>query len=113
MKEVRDLLYLDFDKAASIWSQFEGGLRERVSFTDDHGKGQKAGVKFGIPRIAEANLGADYAQKRSTLETKILHHDILNRVDEDLSGLELVFDISESVDPSESSPENIRSAIDN
>jgi hypothetical protein len=23
---LRDLLYLDFDKAASIWSQFERGL---------------------------------------------------------------------------------------
>lgn len=94
MEDVRDLLYLDFDKASSIWSQFEGGLRERVAVTDDDGKGQKAGVKFGIPKIAEATLGADYAQKRSTLETKILHHDVLNRVDDELSSCNLVFDVS-------------------
>ncbi len=109
--EVRDLLYLDFEKAASIWSQFEGGLRERVAITDDDGKGQKAGVKFGIPKIAEATLGAEYAQKRSTLETKILHHDILNRVDDELSGLNLVIDLSASIEADESSPEAVRAAV--
>ena len=111
MDDVRDLLYLDFDKASSIWSQFEGGLRERVAVTDDDGKAQKTGVKFGIPKIAEATLGADYAQKRSTLETKILHHDVLNRVDDELSSRNLVFDISKRVDASEASPDNVRSAI--
>ena len=111
MDEIRDLVYLDFDKAASIWSQFEGGLRERISITEDDGKQQKAGVKFGIPKIAEANLGADYAQKRSALETKILHHDILNRVDDELSSHKLIFDISSSVTPDEMMAENIRASI--
>lgn len=111
MADIRDLVYLDFDKAASIWSQFEGGLRERIAVTDDSGKGQQAGVKFGIPKLAEASLGADYSQKRSTLETKILHHDVLIRVDNELSTRNLVFDLAQSIDSSESSPENVRKAI--
>ena len=111
MDDVRDLVYLDFDKASSIWSQFEGGLRERVSITEDDGKGQNMGVKFGIPKVAEATLGADYAQKRSTLETKILHHDVLNRVDTELSDRGLVFDVSRTIDDSETDPENIHNAI--
>lgn len=111
MKEIRDLVYLDFDKAASIWSQFEGGLRERVSINNDDGKGQKAGVTFGIPKVAEANLGADYSQKRSTLETKILHHDILDRVDKELTESGLVCDVSKSITSSEVSSEYIRETI--
>jgi hypothetical protein len=111
MDDVRDLVYLDFDKASSIWSQFEGGLRERVSITADDGKGQSMGVKFGIPKVAEATLGADYVQKRSTLETKVLHHDVLNRVDAELSGHGLVIDVSKTIDESEAEPENIRNAI--
>lgn len=111
MDEIRDLVYLDFEKASSIWSQFEGGLRESVTTSDDDSKGQKARVRFGIPKIAEANLGADYLQKRSTLETKVLHHDVLNRVDEELSNHDLVFDISQSLESTETSPEIIRNAI--
>ncbi len=109
--DIRDLLYLDFDKAASIWSQFEGGLRERLSVTDDSGKGQKAGVSFGIPKIAEANLGVDYTGKRSVLETKILHHDILNRVDVELTNAGLVVDLMTSLPASEPDPQEIRNAI--
>ena len=54
---LRDLLYPDFDKAASIWSQFEEGLLERMSVTEDAGKNRTAGTKFGIPGIAQASLG--------------------------------------------------------
>jgi hypothetical protein len=82
---LRDLLYLDFDKAASIWSQFEEGLLKSIDVTEDTGKdraaGTKFGLKFGVPGLAdaqaEANLGVDYIQKRSTLQSKILHHDVL------------------------------------
>jgi len=66
---LRDLLYLDFEKAASILSQFEAGLRERISVTDDSGKTRTAGTKFGFP-LAGANLNVDYLDKRSTLESK-------------------------------------------
>jgi hypothetical protein len=108
---IRDLLYLDFDKAASIWSQFEEGLLERVSVTEDTGKDRAAGTKFGIAGIAEANLGVDYLQKKSTLQSKTLHHDLLNRVEGRLLEAGLVTDLSEAVDLGESSATNIRAAI--
>ena len=108
---LRDLLYLDFDKAASIWSQFEEGLLERVSVTEDTGKDRAAGTRFGIPGIAEANLGVDYLQKRSTLQSKTLHHDVLNRIEVRLDAAKLVTDLS-NVEPSvQSSPEKIRAAL--
>ena len=110
---VRDILYLDFDKAASIWSQFEEGLLERVSVTADAEKDRSAGTKFGIPGVAEANLGVDYQEKRSTLYSKTLHHDVLNRVERALADAELVTDLSSAVSSEESSPQKIRAAIGN
>jgi hypothetical protein len=108
---IRDLLYLDFEKAASIWSQFEEGLLERVSVTEDTGKDRTAGTKIGIPGIAEANLGVDYVQKRSTLQSRTLHHDLLNRVEDRLTNARLVTDLSATVSASESSAQRIRAAI--
>ncbi len=110
MKTIRDLLYLDFDKAASIWSQFEEGLLERVSVTEDVGKDRAAGTKFGLPGVAEANLGVDYLQKRSTLQSKTLHHDLLNRVETRLKADQLVTDLSDG-DLAFTSVDAIRSAI--
>ena len=81
---IRDLLYLDFDKAASIWSQFEEGLLERV---------------------------VDYVQKRSTLQTRTLHHDLLHRVENQLSEVGLVADLDACEIPDETSAESIRQAI--
>jgi hypothetical protein len=108
---LRDLLYLDFDKAASIWSQFEEGLPERVSVTSDAGKDRTAGTKFGIPGIAEANLGVDYQQKRSVLYSRTLHHDVLNRVERALADSGLVADLTSEPARTESSPQKIRSVI--
>ena len=108
---IRDLLYFDFDKAASIWSQFAGGLREKLSVTEDAGKNQNAGVKFGIPKIAEASLGTSYADKTSTLESRLLHHDLLNLLETQLEDVGLLLDLSDTVCPDEDSAETIRGVI--
>ena len=47
--KLRDLLYLDFDKTASIWSQLDLGLLERVSVTQDSGKDRSAGCRGTSP----------------------------------------------------------------
>jgi hypothetical protein len=107
---IRDLLYFDFDKAASIWSQFEEGLLERMSVTEDAGKDRNAGTKFSIPGVAEASLGVDYIQKRSILQSKTLHHDLLNRVELSLRRAGLVTDLSEQPS-SVNSADLIRHAI--
>jgi hypothetical protein len=107
---LRDLLYLDFDKAASIWSQFEEGLPERMSVTEDTGKTRAAGTKFGVG-VAGANLTVDYLDKRSTLQSKTLHHDVLNRVEQRLEEVGLVTDLAEAVNSDESSADKIRHAI--
>jgi hypothetical protein len=80
--------------------------------SEDSGKDRKAGTKFGIPGVAEANLGVDYLQKRSTLQSRTLHHDVLNSVEHRLVTTGLVTDLSSAVQPrNESSAEKIRVAI--
>lgn len=111
MQRIRDLVYFDFDKAASICSQFEGGLRERVSVTEDAGKDRSAGTKLGVPLIAEAKLGVEYIEKTSVLETKILHHDLLTKVEAQLTEMNLVADLGAQVSHTVSSPEEIRDSI--
>lgn len=109
-KQIRDLLYLDFDKAASLWSQIEGGLRETVSESSESGKGQKAEAKLKIPKLAEANLGVDYLGKRSILETKTLHHDVLNGIEGVLTKSKLVVDLADTF-ASEVTAEKLRESI--
>lgn len=108
---MRDLIYFDFDKAASICSQFEGGLPERLAVTEDTGKNRMAGTKLGFPKIAEAKLGVDYTEKTSILETKTLHHDLLTRIENQLSEMKLVADICKLVPSETSSAEKVREAI--
>ncbi len=110
---MRDLLYFDFEKAASIASQLAGGLRERLSTTEDTGKDTGAGVKFGIPGLADAKLGADYAEKRSTFESRVLHHDLLNDVEAGLQKLALVSDLTTTLPEDSSFPDSIREVIEN
>jgi hypothetical protein len=108
---IRDLIYFDFNKAASIWSQFEGGLRERVSLAEDKTKDRTAGIRLGIPHMVEASFGTEYGNVTSVLESKILHHDLLNKIMKQLVEHRLVVKLSEELDPGVSSPEVIRAAI--
>lgn len=109
---IRDLLYLDFGKAASIWSQLEGGLRDRLSVTDDLGKDRSAGVTLRVPGVAEASLGADYIEKRSVLESKTLHHDVLSRIEQALDEGGLVTALERDGPSNPTDPEQIRTIIE-
>ncbi len=110
---IRDLLYFDFDKAASIWSQFADGLLEKVSVAEEIRNNQKGGATLGIPGIAEASLGSSTADKTSILESRLLHHNLLNLLEVQLENAGLLLDLSAAIDSSELSAENIRKKIGN
>jgi hypothetical protein len=109
--KIRDLLYFDLDKATSILSQFEWGLIEQISITQDETNNQNGGGKVGIPQIAEFELGAEKQKRYSILETKRLHHDLLNRVEALLTQAELVVDLTSTINIEEPSPDYIREVI--
>jgi hypothetical protein len=111
--QIKDLIYFDFNKTASIYSQFEGGLRERLSITEDKTKERAGGVKVKVPSIAEASFGMEYVNATSIIESKLLHHDMLNKVEEKLTQLGLIVNLNKEIISSVSSPEDIRTAIGN
>src|SRR4051812_47667118 len=98
---LRDLLYFDFDKAASLWSQLAGGLREKVSLTTEGQSDKKRGLTLGIPKVFEAQFSGAAAEKQSVLESKTLHHDLLNLLEENLTDLGLAVDLNRAVPATE------------
>ena len=111
--KIRDLLYFDLDKASSILSQFEWGLIEQISITQDETNSQSGGAKAGVPQIAEIDFGAEKQKKQSIFETKKLHHDVINRIETQLSQADLVVDLDSSIGEDETSPDRIREVIGN
>ncbi len=110
MSKLRDLLYFDFEKASSIWSQLQWGQLEKMSITSEEGAEQQVAAGLGIPNVAEAKLQIGEGEKRTIIETRILHHDLLNRIEAFLSSAGLIVNLDE-LSASESSPDLIREAI--
>ena len=99
--KIRDLLYFDFAKAASIWSQIEGGLQERISVSEELADESSTQVGAGIPRFVEAKFGTLDVEKRSILESKVLHHNLLNDLESSSHRLGLVVDCEKALDRNE------------
>ncbi len=108
---LRDILYFDFEKASSIWSQFQWGRSKEISVTTEENADQQVEIGVGIPQLAEAKLNVGAGEKRTILETRILHHDLLNRIEALLSLAGLVVNLNEAISSDETSPDAIRTSI--
>jgi hypothetical protein len=108
---IRDLVYFDFHKAASIWSQIEGGLLEKVSIAKEETGTRDHGVSIGVPKIAEMKIGGLDSEKKTILESKILHHDLLSRLEDQLAGFDLVVDLTTFVTEGDLTADRIREVI--
>lgn len=91
--EIRDLLYFDHDKAASLLSQVAGGLLEHIEVQKEDEKQKGAGGNVGIAGIAGLKGDLNKIQRSSTIEAKILHHDLLLRIEKELASRDLVADM--------------------
>lgn len=111
LPNIHDLIYFDLEKASSIWSQFQWGRTESMSVTQDSSSDQKASGALGIPNTAQVALEKGQGEKYSILENKILHHDLLNRVDALLSNADLVVDLNAAIRNDETSPAVVRATI--
>lgn len=108
---IRDLIYFDTEKAASIWSQTQGGLLEKISITEETTSEDKGGASLGIPNLLKLDLGISEGSKGSILETKIIHHDLLTKLESELAKLNLIIDINKTIKPDETDPQKIRETI--
>lgn len=107
---LRDLIYFDFEKAASIFSQVEGGLLQetQTGVETDHDNAHTHKIDF---KIYKPEFGKSSSEKISQLESRILHHDLLIRIEEKLDGLGVLVDLNNEFDNSNADAELIRSKL--
>ncbi len=86
---IRDLIYFDFDKTASIASQLEGGLLREFHETQSDSEEFGAGMNLQF-----VNFGGKTSDSRTKLAVRSLHHDLLTRVVESLKTQELSLDLA-------------------
>ena len=93
--ELRDILYFDFEKAASLISQTDGGLLRERTEQSETGSDQRNIRKYNLLKVFKSEFGGIEAEKRSTLETKVLHHDLLARLEGYLFDSNYALDMNE------------------
>ena len=108
---IRDLIYFDFDKAMSLWSQFEGGRLEQVSTLSEESERVGAGATAGIANLLQVRLGAQSSGRNLKEETKVVHHDLLAKVERLLGGAGLLADLTEFDAPDPGDIESIQTRI--
>jgi hypothetical protein len=79
--QLRDLLYFDFDKAASLYSQIEGGLPQEVKVGSESSSDKRNVRRYDL-KLFQPEFGGVQTEQTSRLESRILHHDLLAKVEE-------------------------------
>ena len=103
---IRDLIYFDFDKTASILSQIEGGLIEE--YHDEEGKSRDIGGGIDV-RLAK--IGGSATDTTSKLVVKSVHHDMLVRVEEALFEKGVALDLNSAFEEGLENVANLHGAI--
>ena len=87
---LRDLIYFDFEKTASIASQLEGGLIKEIQ--ESYSQGEELGGGF---KAYFLNAGMNVKDTESTLITQGIHHDLLERVERALLDDNVAVDLNQ------------------
>jgi hypothetical protein len=93
-----DLIYFDADKAASIFSQLQGGLVRETQETTEQGRDRRRGLALNLAGF-RPELGETTRDRTSVIETRVLHHDLLLQIEEALTVLGASVDLNTSTRP--------------
>jgi hypothetical protein len=104
---IRDLIYFDFDKTTTVWSLLEGG--GNASPGDEGRTERNRRIRSGVERSGDGR--AIDADERGFIESALLHRDLLDSIEGDLSTQGFIADVNELLSPGESSGAAIREAI--
>lgn len=110
MPEIRDLIYFDFDRAASLLSQVEGGLLQETQAGSESAKDQRNTRKYDLKFFKPEFEGVS-EEKQSILTTRVLHHDLLGRLEEAVQGSDVFVDINEAFPDSRTAIEPLHDAL--
>lgn len=73
-KEIRDFIYLDWERVRSFSAQLFGGVPESRTESASHSGGGEGSAQLGVPLLGKAELAGNYTLTRSHEETRSLHH---------------------------------------
>lgn len=110
-KELRDLIYFDVEKAASLLSQFKEGLPTEITESEETSGGSTGSVSGNIGMIG-GELGGSKTSSEKRAQKKILHHDILRRVEDLLFSHGLALDLNKAADHTDVDGEVLRELIE-
>lgn len=109
---IRELLYFDIEKATSIWSQYQWGKTQNFEINQISSNHLQERITASAMKLVEGQVQSDRISNNSIVEKKIIHHDLLNRVERALKELKLIADFSDFNSSSEEiTPESIRNFI--
>lgn len=109
---IKDLIYFDQDKTASILSQFEGGLTKELKEEKEASSGKNRANKIDV-KLFQREFGGMDNEKLVQMQTKVIHHDLLNRVENLLIDNSMLLDINEATDKGILDDLVIRKLLDN
>jgi hypothetical protein len=92
---LRDLLYLDVEKAASLLSQIERGLAREIEQTTEAASASTAAVSADLKLLA-SKLESTESERRLESVRRVLHHDLAVKLEEHLFAAGVAVDLNEA-----------------
>jgi hypothetical protein len=92
-KHIRDYIYMDIERLKSIISQAEGGLSNTSTDTKSNSREVSGNVEGSIFGFLKSVGGTKFLWQNQATETKSLHDNIYNKVEEALINNELLIKI--------------------
>ena len=109
--KIRDLIYFDFEKASSLYSQIRGGLIQETRDASESSRDQRNIRKYDL-KIFKPEFGGQSEERSSQLEVRVLHHDLLGKLEDYLFEETLAIDVNEAFAEGSSDAAQIREAIE-
>lgn len=104
---IRDLAYLDVEKATSLFSQIAGGLTTEIEAGRKRHGDERNIRRYRLPFL-QTEFGGKESEASSRLERRILHHDLLRRLEAEIFTHDFAVDLNDALVGSEVSIESIR-----
>jgi hypothetical protein len=82
-KTIKDLLYFDLQKSISLYSQMDEGIITQSTENTEEGGDINSSLGVDV-KIFQAKIGASANDKESKSTTRIPHHNLLNKLQENI-----------------------------